>query len=163
MEYPGIHFCREYARSGNRLWVTLDTKLQLVPNDREAAMNGSMLDGQSFVTFMGYYAHRGFKGSQYNSYITDYKAMRKRFMGAGLVGDAAIWEISRGFSDIVYFKPAIALLTLRSTCWGTRFDYAPPIHSKLGLQTPATGGLLQIRGNQRRTTGLVLAKLVLPG
>ena len=127
MEYPGIHFT-EYARSGNRLWVTLDHEVAhnwfpmiVGSNERQHAW----MD-ESFVTFMGYYAAQAFKGAEYNSYITDYKAMRKRFMGAGL-GPVTRppREIGRGFSDIVYFKPAIALLTLREYVLGPeRFDYA---------------------------------------
>ncbi|MCB9296760.1 MAG: M1 family metallopeptidase [Lewinellaceae bacterium] len=127
MEYPALHFT-EYDRSGNRLWVTLDHEVAhnwfpmiVGSNERQHAW----MD-EGFVTFMGYYAARAFEGADYSSYISDYPAMRQRFMEADL-GPVARppREISKGFSDVVYFKPAIALLTLREYVLGPeRFDYA---------------------------------------
>ena len=127
MEYPGLHFT-EYNRSGNGLWVTLDHEVAhnwfpmiVGSNERQYAW----MD-ESFVTFMGYYAARNFKGAKYASYISDYKSMRRRFMGTEL-GPVTRppREIGKGFSDIVYFKPAIALLVLREYVLGPeRFDYA---------------------------------------
>ncbi|MCB0586446.1 MAG: M1 family metallopeptidase, partial [Phaeodactylibacter sp.] len=127
MEYPGLHFT-EYDRSGNGLWVTLDHEVAhnwfpmiVGSNERQHAW----MD-ESFVTFMGYYAAQAFKGAAYNSYISDYKSMRQRFMKAGLGPVARPPRvIGRGFSDIVYFKPAIALLLLREyVLEPERFDYA---------------------------------------
>ncbi|MCO6489833.1 MAG: M1 family metallopeptidase [Phaeodactylibacter sp.] len=127
MEYPALHFT-EYNRSGNGLWVTLDHEVAhnwfpmiVGSNERQHAW----MD-EGFVTFMGYYAAKAFRGADYASYVSDYKAMRQRFIGTDL-GPVTRppREISKGFSDVVYFKPAIALLVLREYVLGPeRFDYA---------------------------------------
>lgn len=127
MEYPGIHFT-SYSRSGNPLWVTLDHEVAhnwfpmiVGSNERQHAW----MD-EGFVTFMGFFAAQAFEGADYSSYISNYKAMRQRFMEAEL-GPVMRppREIDKGFSDVVYFKPAIALLVLREYVLGPeRFDYA---------------------------------------
>jgi hypothetical protein len=127
MEYPGLHFTG-YNKRGNGLWVTLDHEVAhnwfpmiVGSNEREHAW----MD-ESFVTFMGYYAADAYEGAGYASYISNPQMMMRRFMEADL---APVMtpprRIAGGFSDVVYFKPAIALYLLREYVLGTeRFDYA---------------------------------------
>ncbi|HKK79552.1 MAG TPA: M1 family metallopeptidase, partial [Phaeodactylibacter sp.] len=127
MEYPGLHFTG-YRKKGNSLWVTLDHEVAhnwfpmiVGSNEREHAW----MD-ESFVTFMGYYAAEAYTGDDFNSYISNPQMMMRRFMEAGL---APVMtpprRVQEGFSDVVYFKPAIALYLLREYVLGKeRFDYA---------------------------------------
>ena len=127
MEYPGLHFTG-YSKKGNALWVTLDHEVAhnwfpmiVGSNERVHAW----MD-ESFVTFMGYYAAKAFKGADYNSYISDHRSMLSRYKTDNF---APVMtpprRINNGFSDVVYFKPAIALLLLREYVLGTeRFDFA---------------------------------------
>ncbi|NBC07239.1 MAG: M1 family peptidase [Bacteroidetes bacterium] len=127
MEYPGLHFTG-YSKKGNSLWVTLDHEVAhnwfpmiVGSNEREHAW----MD-ESFVTFMGYYAAEAYTGDDFNSYISNPQMMMRRFMEAGL--DPVMTpprRVQEGFSDVVYFKPAIALYLLREYVLGKeRFDYA---------------------------------------
>jgi hypothetical protein len=127
MEYPGLHFT-EYNRSGNRLWVTLDHEVAhnwfpmiVGSNERQHAW----MD-ESFVTFMGFYAARAFEGADYTSYISNHQNMLERFGDADFVPVMTPpRDIPNGFSDVVYFKPAIALRVLREYVLGpSRFDPA---------------------------------------
>lgn len=127
MEYPGLHFTG-YEKQGNGLWVTLDHEVAhnwfpmiVGSNERQHAW----MD-ESFVTFMGYYAAEAYNEGEFNSYISNPQMMMRRFMEAGL--DPVMTpprRIAGGFSDVVYFKPAIALYLLREYVLGAdRFDYA---------------------------------------
>jgi len=127
MEYPGLHFT-SFEKSGNGLWVTLDHEVAhnwfpmiVGSNERRHAW----MD-ESLVTFMGYYAAEAFGGEDYSSYISDPQFMMQRFVDKDL--DPVMTPprgIRQGFSDVVYFKPAIALYLLREYVLGAeRFDYA---------------------------------------
>ncbi len=127
MEYPGLHFTG-FQKSGNGLWVTLDHEVAhnwfpmiVGSNERRYAW----MD-ESFVTFMGYYAAEAFKEDDFQSYISNPQMMMRRFMEAGLQPVmSAPRDIDAGFSDVVYFKPAIALYLLREyVLEPERFDYA---------------------------------------
>lgn len=128
MEYPGLHFTK-YDRGGNALWRTLDHEvahnwfpMMVGSNERQHAW----MD-EGFVTFMGYYSAQAMKDGHFASFISNLPLIYTRLPNWYIDPVMTAPDKNQGinFSDIVYFKPAVALLVLREyVLGGDRFDYA---------------------------------------
>lgn len=128
MEYPGLHFTK-FDRGENALWRTLDHEvahnwfpMMVGSNERQHAW----MD-EGFVTFMGYYSAQAMQEGSFASFISNlpyiYSRMPNWLVNPVITAPDKSQSIS--FSDVVYFKPAVALLVLREyVLGGDRFDYA---------------------------------------
>lgn len=128
MEYPGLHFTK-YDRGGNTLWRTLDHEVAhnwfpmiVGSNERQHAW----MD-EGLVTFMGYYSAKSMGDGQFASYISHLPIIYGRLPNWSVDPVMTPPDQSQAisFSDVIYFKPAVALLILREyILGGDRFDYA---------------------------------------